>query len=236
MTKESMIKEIQLLRNKNMSYQKIADNLNQRKIKTISGRGKWGKGSIGRLLSKAKDALYTQDTKDNSQIKHQKDHLFKELNKDKQANIDLSNQLNKVKQAKESLINLKNQNNSLLNELNKAKQTNADLLNQLNKVKHQNNLLIEVKHQNEELSKELNKVKQVKDELCEKLNKVKHDKKEKSKKRVKMSIDGWSVQKSGGYYRLFRKIAGKVHGIYIGKTINEDIAKNKIITYMQGFN
>ena len=86
MTKESMIKEIQRLRSKSLSYQKIADNFNKRKIQTISGRGKWGKGSIGRILSKTNDPLYTQDTNKNSQVQHQRNSMLKELNRVKQTN------------------------------------------------------------------------------------------------------------------------------------------------------
>jgi len=48
-----------------------------------------------------------------------------------------------------------------------------------------------------------------------------------------MSINGWNIQKSGGYYRLFKKISGRVHGIYLGKKINQDIARKKISIYME---
>ena len=50
---QNIIKEIQRLRNQKLSYQKIADIFNERQINTISGRGKWNKGSIIRLANKA---------------------------------------------------------------------------------------------------------------------------------------------------------------------------------------
>lgn len=42
------------------------------------------------------------------------------------------------------------------------------------------------------------------------------------------TIDGWNVVKSGGYFRLFKKFKGKVHAIYIGKKLDEDVARKKI--------
>ncbi len=47
------------------------------------------------------------------------------------------------------------------------------------------------------------------------------------------SIDGWNVQYSGGYFRLFKKIEGKLHGIYLGRKCDEDIAKKKIKRKME---
>ena len=32
-------------------------------------------------------------------------------------------------------------------------------------------------------------------------------------------IDGWNVVKSGGYYRAFRRIDGKLRAIYLGKNL-----------------
>jgi hypothetical protein len=42
------------------------------------------------------------------------------------------------------------------------------------------------------------------------------------------NIAGWTLKKSGGYYRAFRTIAGKVHGVYIGKTADPEIVKAKV--------
>ncbi len=42
------------------------------------------------------------------------------------------------------------------------------------------------------------------------------------------NIDGWNVVKSGGYFRLFRKIGGRTQGIYLGKKVDEDVARKKI--------
>lgn len=37
----------------------------------------------------------------------------------------------------------------------------------------------------------------------------------------KINISGWSIQKSGGFYRAFKRINGKMHGIYIGKNLDD---------------
>ena len=41
-------------------------------------------------------------------------------------------------------------------------------------------------------------------------------------------INGWGVQLNRGYFRLFKKISGKVRWIYIGKVWNQDDAEEKI--------
>lgn len=42
------------------------------------------------------------------------------------------------------------------------------------------------------------------------------------------ALDGWSVQRSGGYHRLFKRIGGRVRGIYLGKTFDREKARAKI--------
>jgi hypothetical protein len=42
-------------------------------------------------------------------------------------------------------------------------------------------------------------------------------------------IGRWNAQRSkDGYYRLYRKIRGRVHSIYIGKDLNIDKARRRI--------
>ena len=43
---------------------------------------------------------------------------------------------------------------------------------------------------------------------------------------TKLNILGWTVTKSGKYFRAFRKIKGKVHGVHLGKSL--DGAESKI--------
>lgn len=48
------------------------------------------------------------------------------------------------------------------------------------------------------------------------------------KDNVPKRIDGWGVQLRGEYYRIFKKIKGKVKWIHIGRSWNTEIAKEKI--------
>lgn len=34
--------------------------------------------------------------------------------------------------------------------------------------------------------------------------------------RTALNIAGWTVAKSGGYFRAFKKIKGRVHGVHLG--------------------
>ena len=45
---------------------------------------------------------------------------------------------------------------------------------------------------------------------------------------VPKHVDGWGVQLKGNYYRLFKKIDGKLKWIHIGRKWNVDLAKTKI--------
>jgi len=210
MSRNDIIKEIQQLRNQKLSYQKVADSLNERKISTLSGRGKWNKNTVSRLISHNNDKIKASEKKSLIKVKQNKKTLIKELEEVKQQNVELYKQLNKVKQKNKTLKEVKHHKERLDKDL------------------------ISVKQLNSELENELNKVKQTNTELQEKLNRVKQIDQQKSTDQEKKNVDGWSIQKSGGYYRLFKKIAGKVHGIYLGKTINEEIAKKKILRYIQG--
>jgi len=43
------------------------------------------------------------------------------------------------------------------------------------------------------------------------------------------NIMGWTVQKGrDGYYRLFKKIGGRVHGIYLGRALDVEKAQARI--------
>jgi len=48
---------------------------------------------------------------------------------------------------------------------------------------------------------------------------------------VPKQVDGWGVQLKGNYYRLFKKIRGKVKWIHIGRKWNPDLAQKKIKEY-----
>lgn len=48
---------------------------------------------------------------------------------------------------------------------------------------------------------------------------------------VPKHVDGWGVQLKGNYYRLFKKINGKLKWIHIGRKWNVDLAKGKIKSF-----
>ncbi|WP_028323125.1 hypothetical protein [Desulfatirhabdium butyrativorans] len=46
------------------------------------------------------------------------------------------------------------------------------------------------------------------------------DKKEHGAKQKKLNISGWSIQQDQkGYYRAFKKIGGKLRGVYLGRSL-----------------
>ncbi len=53
---------------------------------------------------------------------------------------------------------------------------------------------------------------------------------------VPTHVDGWGVQRKGPYYRLFKKIGGKVKWIHIGKQWNLELANEKIKAFMKKAN
>ena len=217
-SKEKVKNKIFELKEKGLSYEKIAEKLNKAKISTISGKGKWHRMSVSRLYieeveNQVKRVELELETIQNEVKKQKKEkrNLLKEVylvkqNKEKKD----KEELNKMENLKKEVKQVKQDNIEIKEELLKSHNLNIKLENELNKVKQDN-------------KKILSKVKQSDKQLVEKSAKVKQ--KEKSRK---INIDGWSVQKSGGYYRMFKKINGQVNGIYIGKILDKKVAQKKI--------
>jgi predicted nuclease with TOPRIM domain len=135
--------------------------------------------------------------------------LNKQLNK-QGLNTGLNNsaELNTVKheleQVKQELSILQELNT----ELNKELELNNSVKHELNEVKQQLNNQIRL---NSELNKEQGLNMPVKQETVkQKLN----------------NIAGWNIQESGGYFRAFKKMGGKMKAVYLGK--NLDDAETKI--------
>ncbi len=49
---------------------------------------------------------------------------------------------------------------------------------------------------------------------------VKQSKVKQSKPKQGLTVLGWSVQQSGGFYRAFKRVSGKIEGVYIGKDLS----------------
>ncbi len=121
----------------------------------------------------------------------------------------------------------------------------------------------ELKEENSKLSEELGKVRQERDELEKELGKVRQSLNERMQAKVENNemkdkgvsvnhanmpnslpnlemetvpkrVNGWGVQLRGQYYRLFKKIKGRVKWIHIGKDWNEGIAREKIERFREG--
>ena len=68
--------------------------------------------------------------------------------------------------------------------------------------------------------------------FCKKIDEV-EAKGRKTDRRVKRDgknakVDGWNVVESGGYFRAFRRLNGKLQGVYIGKVFDPEKAREKI--------
>ena len=128
----------------------------------------------------------------------------------------------------------KQEKNKLIEELSLVKQKKTKMIkDELNRIKQIEINANATKQENAVLKEKLLKMDRIKKELNKELNKVKQEllvkQKDKQQETSKgINIDGWSVQKSGGYYRMFKKINGKVHGIYLGKYLDQEKARKRI--------
>ena len=155
--------------------------------------------------------------------------LNKTLNNDEQLNIPVKqdDELNTVKQEIEQVKQELNRMRELNTELNKRVELNNSLNN--------DNELNTVKQELDEVKQELNKQIWLNTELnnsVEKLN-IQLNKQHGLNMEVKqgavkhgLNIAGWSIQESKGYFRAFKKVAGKMQAVYLGK--NLDDAETKI--------
>lgn len=123
--------------------------------------------------------------------------------------------------------------------MDQVKQVEQDSLTELEKARHELNVSqAEVVKQSKDLSlvkQELN-IKQGELETAKaELDRVKQELNNQGPNEIKQdgqeapkTVDGWSVQFSGGYYRAFRKINGQVKGVYLGKRIDLEAARAKV--------
>jgi hypothetical protein len=115
----------------------------------------------------------------------------------------------------------------------------------LNVVDHQLGLgqhkLDKVRQQRSMMKKELDTVSQERDHIQQQLDKLRQKWTEMKISNclsnrenpshcidVPKRVDGWGVQLRGNYYRLFKKIDGKLKWIHIGRKWDVDLAKAKI--------
>jgi predicted RNase H-like nuclease (RuvC/YqgF family) len=77
--------------------------------------------------------------------------------------------------------------------------------------------------ENIRLNKELNKYRSEIESLHEKIAELKR-----GPGPGKSNIKGWTLTKSGEYFRLFKKVGGRVKGIHLGKVFDREKAIEKI--------
>jgi hypothetical protein len=199
-------KKIMELHKRGMSNQAISDFLNNSGIPAFRG-GIWHKGTVGNLVKRLKDREITGQDKIPSPKpadtpKPEPDTLRK-------AYHACLKELDKVKE---------DLNRKCL-ELDAEKAENQRLVNQLNKVKQQQDTV-------SDLSPLMVKLSQMETELAQLralFSPVKEDRRTDGK-----TVDGWNVVCSGGYYRAFRRIKGKMQSVYIGKTFDIQKARQRI--------
>jgi hypothetical protein len=91
-----------------------------------------------------------------------------------------------------------------------------------------------VRQNHETTLKQLSKIKAEKEKLENELNLVRQEipNQRNGPKTAPKHVNGWGVQLKGNYYRLFKKINGKVKWIHVGRSWNLDLAEKKIRTFM----
>jgi len=163
-------------------------------------------------------------------------------------NINLMQELGKVRQEKEVLKE----------GLGKVRQEKEVLKERLGKVRQEKEVLKErlgkVRQENDKFEEELKKVKKELNSIASKqnataaLDKSAVDESssygkmdtfadktvalpDHEKKCVPKRVDGWGVQFRGQYYRMFKKINGKVKWLHIGKKWNTETAREKIRSF-----
>ncbi len=121
------------------------------------------------------------------------------------------------------LAELEKENKRLSEELGKVRQSREELSDRLDKVRQKLDGRTGSKAENSEMDSPTcgedkgSLVKKVPDFLPNP-----------EKGTIPKRVDGWGVQFRGKYYRIFKKIKGKVKWIHIGKKWNTETAREKI--------
>lgn len=117
----------------------------------------------------------------------------------------------------------KKEKQALEAELDKVRQEIELLGHELGKVREEKKILaMELGQVREELSKESRQMP----------NFLPDNEKQSTDLSVPKKVDGWGVQLKGNYYRLFKKIDGKVKWIHVGRKWNIELARKKIMNFV----
>ena len=154
-------------------------------------------------------------------VRQDKEKQKTELDKVRQ---DIEKNLHKLSIVNEELDKVRYKKESLEFELDKVRQ-----IMEKNKIKSE--------RINAKFEEELGKVREENKSIIIKLDKVREEKNahlEKKSNKIESPnrIEGWGIQFKGNYYRLFKKLNGKVKWIHIGRKWDTDLAKRKIKNFM----
>jgi len=125
--------------------------------------------------------------------------------------------------------------NDIINEKDKILKTNEKLRKEIGIIR-QEKIELEIKlgkvrQDYKEISVQLSTIKEKHKKLEVDLNQVRQNLPDQKSSTVPKQVDGWGVQQKGNYYRIFKKIRGKVKWIHIGRKWNHDLAQKKIIDF-----
>jgi len=174
---------------------------------------------------------------ENSVVKKELDELRHELDKIFLENSVVKKELDKVRH---ELGKISLKNSVVKKELDKVRQNLCDKINESSQLKIQLDSILKVKyeihfelteviHKMNKIFTEESNVKAELDKVKIKLSRlVKSQDSNRVEDRVIKRINGWGVQFKYPYYRIFKKINGKVKWIYIGKKFSNELALSKI--------
>ena len=149
----------------------------------------------------------------NEKNKQEKEEIIKSLDKNMEEKKDLENKLDEVRIELEKLDVVKQENNKLKKRLDEIRQKGEIVYSELDKVRQEKR----------SLEKRIGQVSQ-----GEKKSSILTIQEKNIEGDIPNRLEGWGVQLKGNYYRLFKKIKGKVKWIHIGIKWDKKIAKKKI--------
>jgi len=120
----------------------------------------------------------------------------------------------------------------IMNEKEEIMRDRQKLMQEIGIIRQEKNeletMLGKVRRDNKENLEQLSIIEEQKKSIEFELNQVRQKLPDPKSNTVPKHVDGWGVQLKGNYYRLFKKISGKVKWIHIGRKWNLELAQKKI--------
>ena len=244
------VKMIMQLKSEGLSLRAIAEKFNAESVPTKTGKGKWGHEMVKRLianevLKKAEvkvglvseneirlkeevESLKAENEKINSVLVGYTAKQFEILD----ANRQLAEEIKLLYTVRQENERLKSDIGVLTTQKEMFKTEAERLQRQLSEteLKFKNQYDSEINR----LGSDLSIANQTIQELRDKQSFLSVDDTVRGKLGVPKNHAGWTTQVNGlGYIRLFRKMSGKQHSIYVGKAWNTETVDKKIAEYQE---